>query len=124
LHTPNPYLPAAHQEAEMVAKNAREVLSKENELLEELIAKAETYVQANDGLMAEVCNGWVAGLTRHRDINAKLICDTDSDFDDEVTEEIDLLEHLVATIEKKGGGVTGSWLDHLNDDLTFLKELL
>jgi hypothetical protein len=107
----------------MVATYAREVLSKENELLDELIAKASFYAQSNSGLMAEICSGWVTGLTRHREINSQLISDTDGGFDADVGEEIDLLEHLVATIEGKGK-VSSAWFDHLNDDLAFLKNLL
>ena len=107
----------------MVATNAREVLAKENELLDELIAKATIYSQNSGGLMAEIFDGWVKGLTRPRDINVKLINENDTVFEGDVVEEIHLLEHVVSTI-KTNGEVTSSWVEHLTDDIGFLKKLL
>ena len=105
----------------MVASNAREVLANENKLLEEMIELARTYSQQG-GVAATVFDGWVNGLTRHRDINLKLIDDADAAFDQEIDEEINLLEGVVATL-KGGGAVTKSWIDHLQDDITLLKML-
>lgn len=107
----------------MPAKYAREVLTKENEFLDALIATATTYSQNSQGLAVELFNGWVKGLTRHRDVNTELIDASDSAFDEEVKEEIGLLQGVVQTI-KGGGNVTHSWVDHLADDIGFLKKLL
>jgi hypothetical protein len=107
----------------MVAPNAREVLAKENELLEKLIETADDYANNSGGLAREVFLGWSEGLARHRDINNKLITEADSDFDADVNEEIHLLETLLAAIKKKNV-IVDSWVGHLGDDIEFLKRLL
>jgi hypothetical protein len=105
----------------MVATNARDILAKENEFLEELIEVAENYSQQG-GVAAAVFDGWVKGLARHRDINLKLINADDPTFDREIKEESDLLNRMLTTM-KGGGDVSTSWQKHFEDDIALLKML-
>jgi hypothetical protein len=78
----------------MVAKNAREVLKKENELLNELAQKTSTMAKNSSGAEADVLNAWERYFRRHREINDDLIKKTDSAFDQELNDEIARLERM------------------------------
>jgi CRISPR/Cas system Type II protein with McrA/HNH and RuvC-like nuclease domain len=65
-------------EASMVASNAREVLRKENELLDELIRTSSEFTRNLTGAEADILNGWVAYFKGWRDINEECIGMTDN----------------------------------------------
>jgi hypothetical protein len=79
----------------MVAKNARDVLSKENELLDALIKKASDFATAVGGIDAEIANSWADYFKRHRDVNEQLIKEKDPQvFDKKLKEEIGQLKSM------------------------------
>lgn len=108
----------------MVAPNARVVLSKENEMLDQLVQTASTFAQNASGeLETAVFNAWVEALSGHRDINADLISASDSDFDDAVTEERGLLQNSLLPIAGTSG-IAKYWRAQLNKDIKIAEKLL
>lgn len=103
--------------------NAKEILTNENKLLGDLITTATNYSNGADGLTRALFDGWVQGLTRHRAINDRLLNQSGAAFDTDVGDEIRVLEDMIAAIKKKNE-VTNSWIEHLNDDIGFLKQLI
>ena len=64
----------------MVASNARAVLQKENELLDELIKASSTFMQGLTGVEADVLNEWVNYFKEWRKINKECIGMTDANL--------------------------------------------
>lgn len=111
----------------MVAPNARNVLTKENQLLDELVQTASTYANnAVGNLETAVFNAWVEALSGHRNINAGLISMSDSDFDDALQEEAGLLQNSLNPIAGGTGGsnVAQYWREQLDKDIKISKKLL
>jgi hypothetical protein len=107
----------------MVASNARAVLKKENELLDNLLQTASAFAQNASGTEADVFNAWVRELQGHRDANTGLIGATDAEFDQELGDEIKILERMRASITGNGD-VDEYWKDNIGDDIAISKKLL
>jgi len=107
----------------MVASNARAVLKKENELLDDLAQRASVFAQNAVGVEADVINAWVREFRGRRESNDELIGKDDSAFDQELKEEIKLLESLRNTITG-GSDVAQYWREDLGDDIALSKKLL
>ena len=77
----------------MVARNAREILKKENEMLDDLVERATEFAkQTVDKEFVDDLNSWVDDLVGYREINQNLINMTDDKaFDDALGEEITIL---------------------------------
>ena len=84
----------------MVARNAREILKKENEMLDDLIQRATEFAkQTVDKEFVDDLNSWVDDLVGYREINQNLINMTDDKaFDDALGEEITILEAMRGSI--------------------------
>lgn len=98
----------------MVAANAREVLKKENELLNELAQRAAA---------SSVGSGWADFIRGWRENNEKLIAMDDSAFAKELNEEIKRLESMRSAITGDSPGAK-YWKDSLSTDIANSKELL
>lgn len=98
----------------MVAANAREVLSAENELLNELAQRAAA---SSEG------SGWADFIRGWRENNEKLIAMDDSAFVKELNEEIKRLESMRSAITGDSPGAK-YWKDSLSSDIANSKELL
>ena len=99
----------------MVAPNAREMLKKENDLLNELAKKASASADVGDG-WAQFFNGW-------RAVNEKVIGMTDAAFDQALKEEITRLEGMRNSISGDSAGAK-YWKDSLGVDIEDTKQLL
>jgi hypothetical protein len=107
----------------MVAPNAREVLKKENELLDDLSQRAEMFAKKATGLEADIYNAWEQDFRRRRESNDELISTSDSDFDQGLTEEIKILESLRNSIT--GNSVVAeNWREDLDEDIALSNKLL
>lgn len=102
------------REVTMVAANAREVLKKENELLNELAQRAAA---------SSVGSGWADFIRGWRENNEKLIAMDDSAFAKELNEEIKRLESMRSAITGDSPGAK-YWKDSLSTDIANSKELL
>ena len=70
----------------MVASNARALLKKENEMLDDLVQRASAFAQEEPrATEADVFNAWVRELRGHRDANNDLIGLDDAGFEREST---------------------------------------
>lgn len=107
----------------MVAPNARAILKKENEMLDELVQTASAFAQKAAGVEAEVFSSWVQELQGHRDANSDLIGRTDAEFDRELNEEIKVLERMRASITGNGD-IDEYWKDNVGGDIAISKKLL
>jgi hypothetical protein len=107
----------------MVATGARAVLTKENEMLDELVQTASAYAQNATGLGREVFDAWVAALSGHRDINASLIGMSDADFDQALQGEAGLLQNSLNPIAGSGP-VAQYWKAQLNEDIKIANKLV
>jgi hypothetical protein len=118
------WLPLAKAwEVSMVAPNAREVLKKENELLDELANRAAMFASKATGLEADIYKAWEQDFRRRRESNEELIGASDSDFDQSLTEEINILESLRNSIT--GNSVVAeNWREDLDEDIALSKKVL
>ena len=107
----------------MVASNARDVLRKENEMLDKLVQTASDYAQDAPGLEKEVFDAWVAALSGHRDINADLISKSDGDFDAALKNEAALLQNSLNPISGPGQ-VAQYWKAQLDKDIKIANKLV
>ena len=107
----------------MVASNARAVLKKENEMLDNLVQTASAFAQNAAGTEAEVFNAWVRELQGHRDANNDLIGRTDAEFDHELNTEIKILEAMRAAITGNRD-IDEYWKGNIGDDIAISKKLL
>ena len=110
----------------MVATNARDVLSKENELLDKLVATASSFAQSapSDSVEKTIFNAWVDVLSGHRTINANLISNPDDAAVEAVLqEEAALLQNSLNPISG-GSGVAQHWRGHLDKDMKIANQLL
>jgi uncharacterized phage infection (PIP) family protein YhgE len=78
----------------MVASNARDVLKKENELLNKLAESASTFTQGLTEVQAAVLNDWVVYFKGWRQINDDLMAMTDEKLDQELNEEMERLKNF------------------------------
>lgn len=99
----------------MVASNAREMLKKENDLLNELAKKASASADVGAG-WAKFFNGW-------RAVNEKVIGMTDAAFDQALKEEVNRLEGMRNSISGDSVGAK-YWKDSLGVDIEDTKQLL
>ncbi len=99
----------------MVAKNARDVLKKENELLNDLAKRASA--------TAEVGDSWARFFTRWRETNEKLIGMADAAFDGALKDEIKCLEGMRNSITGDSAAAT-YWKSTVDVDIENTKELL
>lgn len=107
----------------MVAPNARDVLKKENELLDELTKRAAMFANKATGLEADIYSAWQQSFRRYRESNDELIGANDSDFEQGLGEEIKILESLRNSITGHSG-VTDNWREDLDDDIALWKKML
>ena len=107
----------------MVAKNAREVLKKENELLNELAQKASAFAKNSAGAEADLLNAWERYFRRHREINDELIRKSDSAFDQELNEEIKRLGRM-RDANAGGSPVENNSRASRSEDIEIAKKLL
>ena len=99
----------------MVAKNARDVLMKENELLKDLAKRASA--------SAVVGDSWAQFFTGWREINEKLVATSDPAFDQALKEEIGCLEGMRNSITGHNVGAK-YWKRFVAADIENTKELL
>ena len=99
----------------MVAKNARDVLQRENKLLDDLAKRASA--------TPEVGNSWAQFFTRWRDTNEKLIGMADTAFDQALKDEIKCLEGMRNSITGDSAAAT-YWKSTVGVDIENTKELL
>lgn len=78
----------------MVASNAREVLKKENELLNKLAESASKFTQGLSEAQAAVINDWVGYFEGWRQINNDMIAMTDEKLGKELHEELERLKNF------------------------------
>ena len=85
----------------MVARNAREILKKENKMLDDLVQRATEFAkQTVDKEFVDDLNSWVDDLVGYREINQNLINMTDDKaFDDALGEEITILKPCVGPLQ-------------------------
>lgn len=107
----------------MVAPKARDVLKKENELLDDLLQRASAFAQKAAGVEADVFKAWVRELRGHREANDDLIGRDDAGFDRELNKEIKLLSGLRDSI-KGDSDIEKYWRDNIGDDIAVSKKLL
>jgi hypothetical protein len=107
----------------MVAPNARDVLKKENELLDELTKRAAMFANKATGLEADIYNAWQQSFRRYRESNDELIGANDSDFEQGLAEEIKILESLRNSITGDSD-VADNWRADLDDDIALWKKML
>ncbi len=107
----------------MVATNAREVLKKENELLDELVRTASAFAQKAGGAEAHIFKAWVQELRGHREANDDLIGMDDAGFDRELNKEIKVLEGLRNAITGKSD-IDEYWRSNIGEDIDISKKLL
>jgi hypothetical protein len=109
----------------MVAKNARAVLGKENELLDDMMRSASEFAKkaTDDQLSADNLKSWELDLRGYRDYNEQLIQMSDAEFDKSMREEIELLGSVRDSI--KGDGDTARyWRNKFDGDIKLMKRLL
>jgi hypothetical protein len=106
----------------MVTSNARAILKKENELLDNLLP-ATAFAQNASGTEADVFNAWVRELQGHRDANTGFIGLADAEFDRELNEEIKILEGMRTAITGNRD-IDAYWKDNIGDDIAISKKLL
>jgi hypothetical protein len=99
----------------MVAPNAREVLKKENDLLNALAKTASATADVGEG-WAQLFNGW-------REVNTKLIGMSDAAFDQALKEEISRLEGMRNSISGDSEGAK-YWKDSLGVDIEDARQML
>jgi hypothetical protein len=99
----------------MVAKNARDVLKKENELLNDLAKRASA--------SAEVGDSWAQFFARWRETNEKLIGMADAAFDQALKDEIKCLEGMRNSITGDSAAAK-YWKSTVGVDIENTKELL
>ena len=99
----------------MVSKSARDVLIKENELLNDLAKRASTSAMVGDS--------WAQFFTGWREINEKLIAMSDPAFDQALKDEIGCLEGMRNSITGHNAGAK-YWKRFLAVDIENTKELL
>jgi hypothetical protein len=116
---------AKRWEVNMVAKNARAVLGKENELLDDMVRSASEFAKkaTDDQLSADNLKSWEVDLRGYRDYNEQLIQMSDAEFDKSMREEIDLLESVRDSI-KANGDTARYWRNKFDDDIKLMKRLL
>jgi hypothetical protein len=107
----------------MVAPKARDVLKKENELLDELVQTASAFAQKAGGAEADVLKAWVRELRGHREANDDLLGRDDAGFDRELNKEIRVLEGMRAAITGNGD-IEEYWRSNIGDDIEISKKLL
>lgn len=107
----------------MAASNAKEVLLKENELLEKLAQTASTFAQNLAGVQADVLNDWAAYFRGWQTINEGLIGKTGSDFDDELKAEVKRLEGMRDSIAGQSASAE-YWKQVLTEDIEDANRLL
>src|SRR5262245_25790616 len=107
----------------MAISNARAILKKENEMLDNLVQTASAFAQKASGIEADVFKAWVKELKGHRDGNSNLIGMADAEFDRELNEEIKVLEGMRAAITGNRE-IDEYWKGNIGDDIAISKILL
>jgi hypothetical protein len=75
------------------------------------------------GLEADIYKAWEQDFRRRRESNEELIGASDSDFDQSLTEEINILESLRNSIT--GNSVVAeNWREDLDEDIALSKKVL
>ena len=105
----------------MVASNAREVLKKENELLEELAKRTSTFAQNLPALQADIINDWAAYFRGWQKINEDLIGKADSAIDDELKMEMKRLEGMRNSVTGDSASAK-YWRQVLDEDIEIANE--
>ena len=107
----------------MVASNAREVLKKENELLEELAKRTSTFAQNLPALQADIINDWAAYFRGWQKVNEDLIGKADSAIDDELKMEMKRLEGMRNSVTGDSASAK-YWRQVLDEDIEIANKLL
>jgi hypothetical protein len=108
----------------MVASNARAVLQKENELLDELIKTTSTFMQGSTGVEADALNEWVNYFKEWRTINEECIGMTDAKLAAHLNSEANRLKRFVSSITKSATTGAKFHKKSFNADSKIAKELL
>jgi hypothetical protein len=115
---------AKQLEVDMVARNARAILKKENEMLDNLIERAKEFTNKTVGEeFVNDLNSWVDDLVGYREINQQLIDMDDKAFDAALRAEITLLEGMRNFITSQSEAAE-YWRNKLAGDIDTSKALL
>jgi hypothetical protein len=115
---------AKQLEVDMVARNARAILKKENEMLDNLIERAKEFTNKTVGEeFVDDLNSWVDDLVGYREINQQLIDMDDKAFDAALRAEITLLEGMRNFITSQSEAAE-YWRNKLAGDIDTSKALL
>jgi hypothetical protein len=108
----------------MVARNAREILKKENEMLDDLIQRAKEFAKKTEGKeFVDDLNSWVDDLVGYREINQNLINMDDKAFADALGEEITILEAMRRSITSQSPAAE-YWRNKLLGDIDTSRVLI
>ena len=102
---------------------AREVLNKENELLEEATKRTSTFAQNLPGLQADIINDWAAYFRGWQKVNEDLIGKADSATDDELKMEMKRLEGMRNSVTGDSASAK-YWRQVLDEDIEIANRLL
>jgi hypothetical protein len=107
----------------MVASNAKAVLRKENELLDELIKTTSTFMKGSTGVEAHALNEWVNYFKEWRKINKECIDMTNDQLAGHLNAESNRLKGFVSSITSATTGAVFH-KKSFNADSKIAKELL
>ena len=105
--------------------NTNAALEKENILVDLLAATAAAFAKstAENSMEADILNAWAADLLRHKEVNETYQKLSDSGFDSQADEELEILKGFRATLAGKSGYIAKCWNNHFEDDINLLASL-
>lgn len=107
----------------MDASSAREVLKKENELLDTLAQTASKFAQNLPGVQADVLNDWAAYFRGWHNVNDGLLSMADLSLTQELKAEVKRLEGMRDSVEGDSASAK-YWKQVLDEDIEDTKRLL
>jgi hypothetical protein len=108
----------------MVASNARAMLERENEMLEEFGQTVSSFAGQAVGTEVNLFDAWKQEFVGHQKFNSNLMAKkNDEEFISALNKEIKILEGMRDSITGDSD-IDKYWKDHVNDDIKIAKALL
>jgi hypothetical protein len=109
----------------MLYVDGRHALGKENELLAALLITTNNFIQTlgpDEATARFIAEDWRSSFDKLQGLNSEAIASSDTIFEKDFNEELDLLRDLLAAC--KGEKYADSWRGLFNKDIEIVEKLL
>ena len=107
----------------MVASNARTMLERESDMLDEFMQTVTAFAGQAVGTEVNLFDAWRREFLGHQEFNNRLRARSDQEFVQDLNKEIKILEAMRATITGDSD-IDKYWKGHVDDDIAISKALL